>query len=62
MTKDQDHHFRGHRFLMLFDSSTSVQSEILRTLKADPRVIRSMIVKVNDKKLGTGSSLDRARQ
>lgn len=62
MTKDQEQHFQGTRFLMLFDSSTSVQSEILRTLKADPRVIRSMTVKVDDKRLATGSSLDRTKQ
>ncbi|CEP24180.1 37S ribosomal protein MRP17, mitochondrial AltName: Full=YmS16 [Cyberlindnera jadinii] len=61
MTKDQEHHFQGEKFLMLFDSSTSVQSEILRTLRADPRVIRSMILKVNDKKLATSSSYDRIR-
>ncbi|KAH3685203.1 hypothetical protein WICPIJ_003797 [Wickerhamomyces pijperi] len=51
ITKDQERHFRGHKFLMLFDSSSSVQNEILRTLKNDPRVIRSMITKVNDSKV-----------
>lgn len=59
ISKDQERHFQGHRFLMLFDSSTSVQSEILRTLKADPRVLRSLIVKVNDKRLANSTSLNR---
>lgn len=60
MRKDQERHFQGHRFLMLFDSSAAVQSEILRTLKADPRIIRSYVQRVNDKNLDPGSSLDRA--
>lgn len=60
MRKDQERHFQGHRFLMLFDSSAPVQSEILRTLKADPRIIRSYMQKVSDKNLDPGSSLDRA--
>lgn len=60
MTKDQEQHFQGCKFMMLFDSSTGVQSEILRTLKADPRVIRSMITKVTDKRLAAESSLDKS--
>ncbi|CCD27434.1 mitochondrial 37S ribosomal protein bS6m NDAI_0K02430 [Naumovozyma dairenensis CBS 421] len=60
MKKDQEHHFQGYRFMMLFDSSAGVQSEILRTLKKDPRVIRSSIVKVNmGKELDVASSLDK---
>jgi small subunit ribosomal protein S6 len=59
LSKDQERHFQGHRFLMLFDSSTAVQSEILRTLKSDPRVLRSLIVKVNDKRLANSTSLNR---
>jgi len=62
MRKDQEHHFQGHRFLMLFDSSSPVQTELLRTLKADPRIIRSYIEKVNDKHLDASSSLDRAKR
>lgn len=62
MKKDQDHHFQGHRFLMLFDSSGPVQTEILRTLKSDPRVIRSYIQRVCDRDLDPGTSLDRARR
>ncbi|KAG0662984.1 mitochondrial ribosomal small subunit component [Maudiozyma exigua] len=61
MKKDQEQHINGYHFLMLFDSSASVQSEILRTLKKDPRVIRSSIVKVDlEKRLTTPSSLHKA--
>lgn len=61
MKKDQEQHFQGYHFLMLFDSSAAVQSEILRTLKNDPRVIRSSIVRVkNDKQLDVASSLERS--
>ncbi|KAH3899805.1 mitochondrial 37S ribosomal protein bS6m SCDLUD_004098 [Saccharomycodes ludwigii] len=60
--KDQEQHFQGYHFLMLFDSSSAVQSEILRTLKNDPRVIRSSIVKVdNTKNWDVASSIDRAK-
>lgn len=59
--KDQEQHFQGYHFLMLFDSSAAVQSEILRTLKKDPRVIRSSIVKVDtSKQLDVASSIERA--
>ncbi|SMN18879.1 similar to Saccharomyces cerevisiae YKL003C MRP17 Mitochondrial ribosomal protein of the small subunit [Maudiozyma saulgeensis] len=61
MKKDQEQHINGYHFLMLFDSSAAVQSEILRTLKKDPRVIRSSIVKVDlEKRLNTPSSLHKA--
>ncbi|GAV52062.1 hypothetical protein ZYGR_0AG00530 [Zygosaccharomyces rouxii] len=61
MKKDQEKHFQGYHFLMMFDSSASVQSEILRTLKNDPRVIRSSIAKMNtSKQLDVASSIERA--
>ncbi|CAR26082.1 hypothetical protein ZYGR_0E00610 [Zygosaccharomyces rouxii] len=61
MKKDQEKHFQGYHFLMMFDSSASVQSEILRTLKNDPRVIRSSIAKMNTaKQLDVASSIERA--
>ncbi|GCF00419.1 mitochondrial ribosomal small subunit component [Zygosaccharomyces mellis] len=61
MKKDQEKHFQGYHFLMMFDSSASVQSEILRTLKNDPRVIRSSIAKTNtSKQLDVASSVERA--
>ncbi|SCU94795.1 LADA_0G11320g1_1 [Lachancea dasiensis] len=59
--KDQEQHFQGYHFLMLFDSSAAVQSEILRTLKRDPRVIRSSIIKMDTaKQLDVASSIERA--
>ncbi|SCU92185.1 LAFA_0F08614g1_1 [Lachancea sp. 'fantastica'] len=59
--KDQEQHFQGYHFLMLFDASAPVQSEILRTLKKDPRVIRSSIVKMDtSKQLDVASSIERA--
>ena len=59
--KDQEQHFQGYHFQMLFDSSAPVQSEILRTLKKDPRVIRSNIIRLNtDKKLDIPISFERA--
>ncbi|AAS50773.1 ABR003Wp [Eremothecium gossypii ATCC 10895] len=59
--KDQERHFQGYHFLMLFDSSAPVQSEILRTLRSDPRVLRASIMKVDtSKKLDAVSSLERA--
>ncbi|CAH02519.1 Mrp17 [Kluyveromyces lactis] len=59
--KDQEQHFQGYHFLMLFDSSAPVQSEILRTLKKDPRVIRSNIIKLSThKKLDIPTSFERA--
>lgn len=59
--KDQEQHFQGSHFLMLFDSSAAVQTEILRTLKNDPRVIRSSIVKIKtDRHLDIASSLERS--
>ncbi|CCE64173.1 hypothetical protein TPHA_0G03330 [Tetrapisispora phaffii CBS 4417] len=61
MKTDQDRHFQGYHFMMLFDSSAAVQSEILRTLRNDPRVIRSSIVKVDtSKNLDVSSSIERA--
>lgn len=60
--KDQEQHFVGYRFTMLFDSSAAVQSEILRTLKRDPRVIRSFIAKLDTSKaLDVAPSIDKAR-
>ncbi|GMM45508.1 mitochondrial 37S ribosomal protein YmS16 [Pichia kluyveri] len=61
MTKAGERHFQGSHFLMLFDSSSAVQREILRSLKNDPRVIRSNLVRVDDTNdLNPGSSYSRA--
>ena len=42
----------GHYFIMQFDSSSAVQTEIKRTLGLDPRMIRFSVVKMGSK-LGT---------
>ena len=61
MKREQKQYINGYHFLMLFDASAAVQSEILRTLRKDPRVIRCSIVKVSmDKSLNTPTSLHRA--
>lgn len=62
MKKANERHFEGSHFLMLFDSSDAVQREILRSLKNDPRVIRSSLLRVDDSKnINPGSSYARAR-
>ncbi|CDK28388.1 unnamed protein product [Kuraishia capsulata CBS 1993] len=62
MRKAGDGHFQGSQFLMLFDSSATVQSEILRSLRNDPRVLRVNVFKVNDStNLNVASSVERAR-
>lgn len=60
MKKANEKHFQGSHFLMLFDSSSAVQREILRSLKNDPRVIQSHLIKVDESKnLNPGSSASR---
>ncbi|VEU23721.1 DEKNAAC104895 [Brettanomyces naardenensis] len=60
MKKANERHFQGSHFLMLFDSSSAVQREILRSLKNDPRVIRANVIKVDDStNLNPGSSVNR---
>ncbi|KAG7869023.1 hypothetical protein KL918_001666 [Ogataea parapolymorpha] len=59
--KAGERHFQGSHFVILFDSSSAVQREILRSLKNDPRVIRSFLTKVDDSKnYNAGSSVTRA--
>ncbi|CAY71226.1 Hypothetical protein PAS_c131_0014 [Komagataella phaffii GS115] len=50
MTKTQEKHYKGNHFMLLFDSSPTVQSEILRTLRNDPRVVRANVFKVTHSK------------
>ncbi|KAF5211212.1 mitochondrial ribosomal small subunit component [Clavispora lusitaniae] len=45
MSKEQERHFQGYHFMMGFDSSSAVQQELLRTLRRDPRILRSSIIK-----------------
>lgn len=61
ISKDQERHFQGYHFLMGFDSSSTVQQELLRTLRRDPRILRATITK-NDmnQKLNSGNSILRA--
>lgn len=60
--KDQKNHYRGYRFVMLFDASSGVQSEIMRTLKRDPRIIKTSVTNINtEKKLDIATSIDRVR-
>lgn len=60
MSKEQERHFQGYHFIMGFDSSPAVQHELLRTLRRDPRILRSTIIK-NDmnKKLNVGTTFQR---
>lgn len=61
MSKAGERHFQGSHFLMLFDSSSAVQREIIRSLKNDPRVIRVNLLRVDDSvDLNPGSSYSRA--
>lgn len=60
MSKEQERHFQGYHFVMGFDASPAVQHELLRTLRRDPRILRSSIIK-NDmtKKLNAGTTFQR---
>lgn len=61
MSKNQERHFEGYQFLIGFDSSATVQSELLRTLRKDPRVLRANIFKQPLKKrLNVGTSFQQA--
>lgn len=50
ITKDTEQHFQGYNFVMAFDSSSAVQQELFRTLRRDPRILRSTITKIDMKK------------
>jgi small subunit ribosomal protein S6 len=56
-TKHQTQHHTGHYFIVQFDGSVSVQSEVRRTLSLDPRMIRFSVVKLGDK-LATPKGID----
>lgn len=61
ISKDQERHFQGYHFLMGFDVSSSVQQELLRTLRRDPRVLRANIIRHDlANKLSPGTSYQRA--
>ncbi|KAL6399211.1 phytoene synthetase/ ribosomal protein S6 [Ilyonectria robusta] len=46
-------HTHGHYFVMRYDSSTKVHTDIRNTLRLEPRMIRSAHVKLGDGKLDT---------
>ncbi|KAJ5301482.1 hypothetical protein PENANT_c009G05424 [Penicillium antarcticum] len=48
-TKHQARYSEGHHFIMRFDSSGTVQSNVRRTLGLDPRMINFSVVKLGDK-------------
>lgn len=60
ISKEHERHFQGYQFAIAFDSSAAVQQELLRTMRKDPRILRSSVVK-NDmtKKLNVGTTFDR---
>lgn len=60
ISKDQERHFQGYQFMMGFDTSSAVQQELLRTIRRDPRILRSSIIK-NDmsKKLNIATTFQR---
>ncbi len=53
ISRHEMRHTRGHYFVMRFDSSVRTQEEISRTLRLDPRMIRTSSVKLGDGKLET---------
>lgn len=60
--KDQKNHYRGFRFVLLFDASSAVQSEIMRALKRDPKVLRTSVIRINTQKnLDIATSIDRVK-
>ncbi|KAK6202294.1 mitochondrial 40S ribosomal protein MRP17 [Scheffersomyces amazonensis] len=61
MRKEQERYFQGYHFLLGFDASSNVQEQLLRTLRADPRILRSSIKKIDTSKaLNPGSTLQQA--
>lgn len=64
MVKSQEKHYQGSQFMILFDSSAAVQSQVLHSLRNDPRVIRSNVVRVDDSRgsLNVLSSIEKIRQ
>ncbi|ODV67426.1 ribosomal protein S6 [Hyphopichia burtonii NRRL Y-1933] len=61
MSKEQERHFQGYHFLMGFDASATVQHELLRTIRKDPRILRASIIKNEmGKKINIPNSIERA--
>ncbi|KAI9897746.1 hypothetical protein N3K66_007602 [Trichothecium roseum] len=53
LTVHQMRHTHGHYFAMRYDSSAGVHAELRKTLRLEPRMIRSAHVKLGDGKLET---------
>ncbi|EER30809.1 mitochondrial 40S ribosomal protein MRP17 [Candida tropicalis MYA-3404] len=61
ISKEQERHFQGYHFIMGFDCSPNVQTQLLRTLRRDPRILRSSIMKHDlTKNLNPGTSIEQA--
>lgn len=61
ISKEQERHFQGFHFLLGFDSSATVQQQLLRTLRSDPRILRANIMRRDLKdKLNVGFSIQAA--
>ncbi|KAG7195856.1 mitochondrial ribosomal small subunit component [Scheffersomyces spartinae] len=61
ISKEQERHYQGFHFMMGFDSSLTVQQELLRTLRRDPRILRCSIIKRDiTEKLSPGTSFEQA--
>ncbi|KAH6839593.1 ribosomal protein S6 [Chaetomium sp. MPI-CAGE-AT-0009] len=50
---NQTRHVRGHYFVLRYDAGVATHQDVARTLRVDPRVIRSGGVKLGDGKLET---------
>lgn len=51
VVRHQMKHDKGHHFVMRYDASADAHAGVRRTMRLDPRVIRSGHVKVSDQKL-----------
>ncbi|KIW59787.1 ribosomal protein S6 [Exophiala xenobiotica] len=56
--KHQTQHHQGHYFVMQFDGSIKVQTEVRRLLGLDPRMIRFSVVKIGDKLGGVNGAIE----
>lgn len=51
MNKNRQSNVLGSHFYLRFDASAGVQREVLRSLRSDPRIVRSTLVKESGEKL-----------
>ena len=57
VTRHEMRHTRGHYFVMRIDAGIRTQEQLSRTLRLDPRIIRSSSVKLGGGKLETLSRI-----